>query len=43
VSTVSCVCKEEEKGKEEGTEKVHRKHTNIPKRATNLDDFQKDV
>jgi hypothetical protein len=32
-------------GKEEGTKTFlsPRKHINIPKRATNLDDFQKDV
>jgi hypothetical protein len=45
-SEVSRVCREAKKGKQEGTKKVFlslRKHTNIPKRATNLDDFQKDV
>jgi hypothetical protein len=38
-STVSCVCREAKKGKEEGTKKLFlspRKHINIPKRVTNL-------
>jgi hypothetical protein len=42
--TLSHVCREAKKGKEEHTEKEFlspRKHINIPKRTTNPDDFQK--
>jgi hypothetical protein len=44
-SKVSRVCREAKKGKE-GTKMEFlslRKHTNILKRETNVDDFQKDV
>jgi hypothetical protein len=44
-STVSHVCREAKKGKEEGTNLFlsPRRHINIPNRATSLDNFQKDV
>jgi hypothetical protein len=45
-SPVSLLCREAKNGKEKGTEKVYlspRKHINVSKRMTSLDDFQKDV
>jgi hypothetical protein len=43
--TIWLIGREAKKGKGEGTEVFlsSRKHTNIPKRAKNLDNFQADV
>lgn len=46
VSIVSRVCREVKRAQTQGADKLFhspRKHINVPKRVTNLDDFQKDV